>query len=236
MTSQADFAAHIARAAAAYRVRVPEEAVEPLARYLEAVHRWNRAVSLTSIRDPEELALRFAVEPAAALPALAGAGPRMLDAGSGAGCPGIPLKILEPDRETFLLEANGRKAAFLHDTVETLELDRTTVVEGRLEELVAAEEAPEGIHLLTARAWTSGWGLLLGQAAEIMVPRGRALLLVGEEAWREIRRNLARGTESARHADRDWAAAAAAEWRIRKAAGLPHLDRGYAVTLELPGY
>ncbi len=215
---------------------MPAEAIEPLAVYLGEVERWNRAVSLTSIRDRETLALRYAVEAAAVLPALAGAGPRMLDAGSGGGCPGIPLKILEPDRELFLVEANGRKATFLREALEHLGLEGAEVVEGRLEELVDSGRAPGGIHLLTSRAWTSGWGLLLGRSARIMVPGGRAVLLVGEDAWRAFRRHLASGVEAARTSDPQWREATAAQWRIRKASRLPHLERGYAVALELPAY
>ena len=85
----------------------------PLAQYLAELERWNRAVSLTSIHDRDTLALRYVIEPAAALPALAGAGPRMLDAGSGGGCLGGALRILEPQRDVLLVGAKGLKAPCL---------------------------------------------------------------------------------------------------------------------------
>lgn len=170
------------------------------------------------------------------LPSLDGAGPVLLDVGSGAGAPGLALAVLDPERTCILVEANGRKAAFLAEAIEALELEGARVAEGRLEELIETGELEAPVHVVTSRAWTSGWGSMLGWVAPLMVPGGRALLLITEETLRAFRRNLVTGTDLPRGADAEWRDAATAGWRIQRAKPLPHQDHGYAVTLELPSY
>ena len=67
-----------------------------------------------------------------------------------------------------------------------------------------------------------------------MAPGGRAVLLTGEETQRALRRQLAQGSQQARVNVPEWRDAARAGWTLRRARPLPHLDRGYMVTLELP--
>ena len=214
---------------------IPEQA-EQIAVYLELLGRWNEAVSLTAIRDRPTAILRHFVEPMMAIPLLGGAGPVLLDAGSGAGFPGLPLKIFEPDRSCLLVEANSRKAAFLREVVAALELENVDVLEGRLEEQVLAGEVPGPVHVLTARAW-SAWGGLLGIGAGLMAPGGRAIFFVGDETLRALRRHLVTdpgGSAPKAGSAGEWGPAKRAGWSIRRVIPLPHLDRGAVVALELP--
>ena len=218
-----------------WRLPLQPDQAESFATYLELLERWNEAVNLTAIRDRPTAILRHFVEPAMAVHLLAGAGPVLLDVGTGAGFPGLPLKILEPERTCILVEANGRKASFLREVIDVLGVEDTTVLEGRLEEHVAAGALEGPIHLLTARAWTA-WGHLLGITARLMAPGGRAVLFVGDETLRALRRHLsaeAAGPVKGSGAD-DWGPAASAGWRIRRVVPLPHLDRAAIVSIELP--
>lgn len=214
------------------KVRLDDQQLDRFARYLELLARWNEAINLTSIRDPRTMVLRHFVEPVLARGLLAGAGPRLVDVGSGPGVPGLPLKIIEPERECVLVESSGKKANFLREVVDELALEDVLVLEGRLEELILDEDFPRPVHLLTARAWT-GYGPMLGRMARLMAPGGRAILWVGESGLRELRRHLV--TAGGPPTDqKDWAGAARAGWEIRRALHLRHLDHGYAVALELP--
>ena len=225
----------ISRSFQKWRIGIESEQVEAMAVYLELLERWNQAISLTSIRDRSTAILRHFVEPAMALPLLGAAGPALLDVGSGAGFPALPIKILEPDRECQLVESNGRKVAFLREVVEALELEGVEVLDGRLEELVGSGRLVTPLHVLTARAW-SGWGELLGLSARLLVPGGRGIIFVGDETLRALRRHLGSDRPAASGGGAPgWDAASRAGWTIRRVLPLPHLDRAWIVALQLPG-
>lgn len=100
-----------------------------LAVYLELLVRWNGVVSLTSVSTPEAMVRRHFAESVFAAHQL----PRcetLLDLGSGAGFPGIPMQLVLPALDVTLVEAQARKAAFLREVVRELGLP-TTVVAGR---------------------------------------------------------------------------------------------------------
>jgi len=214
-----------------YRLPLEESQAHAFAVYLALLEHWNDAINLTSIRNRTSAIQRHFAEPAMAMQLLGGAGPVILCVGSGAGIPGLPFKILDPERDCVLVESNGKKATFLREVTDTLELEGVQVLEGRFEELLATGELEAPVHVLTARAWT-GWGGLLGLGATLMVPGGRAVVFVGEETLRALRRYLSDGLEPA--ADPEWGPAAQAGWSIRRILNLPHLAQGYAVSLEMP--
>jgi len=227
-----DTAAAVREGFERYRQHLRPEQVEQFSLYLQLLERWNQHINLTAIRERRMAVLRHFVEPALAARYLAGAGPMLLDVGSGAGIPGLPMKILDPDRDCVLVESSTKKATFLKEVVDALALEDVTVVNERFEAAIDAGSIPQPVHVLAARAWT-GWGPLLGLAAPLMAPGGRALLFVGEATLRALCRNLSTGGAMARTRDRDWRRAARAGWEVKQADPLPHLDTGYLVSLEL---
>jgi len=80
---------------------------------------------------------------------------RLLDIGSGAGFPGLPLKIMRPQWQVVLLEATGKKVAFLHHMIETLQLKDVVAVHGRAEELAHKAGYRASFDVVTARAVAS---------------------------------------------------------------------------------
>jgi 16S rRNA (guanine527-N7)-methyltransferase len=101
--------------------------------FLAELDRWRRRANLTGALTVDELAEH-------ALESLVGSelivnGERVVDIGSGAGFPGLPLAILRPDLEVNLLEPRGKRAAFLRHVVRTLKLQNTAVLEARIEEV-----------------------------------------------------------------------------------------------------
>jgi 16S rRNA (guanine527-N7)-methyltransferase len=102
---------------------------------------WNEKINLTAIREPVEILYRHFCESmyaAAAIPLSAG---RLADVGSGAGFPGLPLKIARPDLNVFLIESNIKKATFLAEVVRELNFTDARVLVSRYEEL-GEEVAP----------------------------------------------------------------------------------------------
>jgi 16S rRNA (guanine527-N7)-methyltransferase len=96
---------------------------------------WNEKINLTAIRDPLEILYRHFCESMFAAVAVPVEHGRLADVGSGAGFPGIPLKIIRPELQTFLVESNMKKATFLAEVLRNIELPETRVLVSRYEEL-----------------------------------------------------------------------------------------------------
>ena len=117
---------------------------------------WNRRANLTRVTDLDEVQTRHFIDSLSVVRGLRrgalGAGTKLIDVGSGAGLPGIPLKIAFPALALVLLEANGKKAAFLEMLARTLDLDGVTVVRSRAEEAGHREDLRETFDVVVSRA------------------------------------------------------------------------------------
>ncbi len=113
--------------------------LQQLSSYLDLLVKWNARTNLTAIRAPEEMVVRHFGESLFAGRQVAGrvaAGGRILDFGSGAGFPGLPIQLLLPEMRVTLAESQGKKASFLREAVRVLGLE-TEVWGGRVEEMAA---------------------------------------------------------------------------------------------------
>lgn len=107
----------------------------PLATYLALLLKWNSRTNLTAIRDPQEIVRRHFGESLFAGLEI-GQTTSLLDLGSGAGFPGIPIQLLHPNLQVTLAESQGKKAAFLQELVRTLNLP-TEIWSNRVEQMPA---------------------------------------------------------------------------------------------------
>lgn len=130
---------------------LPDEAkvVERLVDYLLLLHKWNQAYNLTAVRSPTEMVSRHIIDSLAILPFIHGT--RVLDVGSGAGLPGIPLAIANPKLEVVLLDSNGKKTRFLQEVKRALDLTQVEVVKSRVE----SYSPPKRFDTLVSRAFSS---------------------------------------------------------------------------------
>jgi 16S rRNA (guanine527-N7)-methyltransferase len=131
----------ILRALGEFQLSANDKQVLQIQQYITILLTWNEKVNLTAIRDPLEILYRHFCEcmyAAASVPVENG---RLADVGSGAGFPGLPLKIIRPDLHVFLVESSIKKATFLAEVVRELELKDARVLVSRYEELTE-EVAP----------------------------------------------------------------------------------------------
>lgn len=157
---------------------LPAALPERLSVYLELLLKWNSRVNLTAIRGPEEIVARHFGESlfaaAALYPTMEQAAGTLIDLGSGAGFPGLPIKLWAPPLSLTLIEAQQKKSVFLKEVVRALELEGVEVYSGR------AEEASFTAETVTLRA-VEKFADALPVAAGLVAEGGRLALLVGSE-------------------------------------------------------
>ena len=119
---------------------IPPDLWERLATYLELLQRWNQRMNLTAVRDLEEMARVHIAESLHCAQILPAEIKTLLDFGSGAGLPGIPIQLLRQEMAVTLAESQTKKAIFLREAVRTLGLAQTQVHAGRVEALAPAQQ------------------------------------------------------------------------------------------------
>ncbi|MDT8437875.1 MAG: 16S rRNA (guanine(527)-N(7))-methyltransferase RsmG [Wenzhouxiangellaceae bacterium] len=135
---------------------LPEGSSDRLLAYLDELQRWNRAYNLTAVRELAAMVERHLVDSLSVRPYLDGA--RIVDAGTGAGLPGVVLAIAEPERQFMLVDSNGKKLRFLRHVQRELALDNIEPRQARLEALTH-EPAPDQVvtRALAPLARMVGW-------------------------------------------------------------------------------
>jgi 16S rRNA (guanine527-N7)-methyltransferase len=119
--------------ASAIHVALDGRAMDLFQGYYRELAVWNEKMNLVSFRTPEELLIKHFVDSLTPLPYITCPQGRLLDIGSGAGFPGIPLKIARPGLDVFLLEASRKKSSFLRTLIRQLSLFQTAVIHDRVE-------------------------------------------------------------------------------------------------------
>ncbi len=132
-----------------------ENQLAQFSKYAELLLEWNKKMNLTAITDPAEIVTKHFVDSLYGLPYLSG-GDRIIDVGTGAGFPGIPLKIARPDISLTLLDSLNKRLTFLEEVTHALGLSDTKTVHARAEE-GAKVKSPlrESFDCATARAVAS---------------------------------------------------------------------------------
>ena len=159
--------------------------------YYRELVEWNQRFNLTAITEREGVLVRHFLDSLSCLKALPRAelagGVRVIDVGTGAGFPGVPLKIVCPGMSLTLLEATGKKAVYLQHLVAVLGLEQVTVVTARAEEAGQSAEHRERYDWALARAVAE-----MPTLAEYLLPLvrvgGAALAQKGEGAAAEVQR------------------------------------------------
>ena len=174
----------IERAAAEFQLALNDEQVQQIQQYTKTLWVWNDKVNLTAIRDPLEMLYRHFCESMFGASLLPVENCRLADVGTGGGFPGLPLKIIRPDLQVFLVESNIKKATFLAEVTRELGLRDTRVLVSRFEEL-GEDVAP--LDVVCSRA-LGDFKNFLAWAASPQIVAKQALLWLGGRDLDEVQK------------------------------------------------
>jgi 16S rRNA (guanine527-N7)-methyltransferase len=146
--------------------------IDKLARFVTLLAKWNRVYNLTAVRTPEAMVVRHILDSLAVNPWIAG--PRVLDVGTGAGLPGVPLALVRPELPWVLLDSSGKKLRFVRQAKAELGIDNIEPVNSRVQDY-----RPEaGFDQIISRAFASLQDMQQA-AAHLLKPGGELLAMKG---------------------------------------------------------
>ncbi len=154
-------------------------AIDKLLQYLALLHKWNQAYNLTAIRDLNSMVTLHLLDSLAILPWVHGH--RILDVGTGAGLPGVPLALANPSLHVVLLDSNGKKIRFLQEVKRALALDNIEMIQTRVE----SYRPPSNFDTVTSRAF-SDLQHMLDCTSHLIAPDGIWLAMKGRQSEAEL--------------------------------------------------
>lgn len=164
-------------------IEISQKQAEQFYKYMELLLEWNEKMNLTAITEPEEVILKHFIDSLTIIPYLKEAN-TVLDIGTGAGFPGIPLKILEENKKFTLLDSLNKRIIFLQTIINELELKNIQAIHGRAEEFVSKER--ETYDIVTSRA-VARLNVLLEYMLPFVKVGGRCICMKSFEIEEELK-------------------------------------------------
>jgi len=153
--------------------------------YLSELKRWNRAYNLTGLKKDEDIVIKHFLDSLLYLKVLPQDAVIIADVGSGAGFPGMPIKIMRPETEMYLVEPTGKKAAFLRHMIKPLLLNKVHVIEKRVEATDPRDMRAPADAAVTRALFDVGD--FMKKASHIVKAGGTLILNKGPKAEEELK-------------------------------------------------
>ena len=154
--------------------------------YLSELKKWNKAYNLTGLKKDEDIIIKHFLDSILYLNVISDGEIKIADIGSGAGFPGIPIKIIRPEIEMYLIEPSMKKSAFLRHIIRELQLKKIEVIEKRIEEIRVNKELPLSVDVAVTRALFSIKDFIK-KASHIVKKGGILILNKGPKVKEEIK-------------------------------------------------
>ena len=155
-------------------LEITPSAQHKLMDYLELMLKWNKAYNLTAIRELDSMVIRHLLDSLSIMPYIDQS--PILDVGTGAGLPGIPLAICLPDYQFVLLDSNGKKTRFLTQAKIELDIENIEVIHSRIEEY----QPSYGFEIITCRAFAA-LNTILDRTQHLVTSGTRVLAMKGKD-------------------------------------------------------
>ena len=170
-----------------FGIKLSGEQQEQFRVYEALLMDWNTKINLTAVRDAEGIRIKHFLDSLSCVTVLGDMNGRsLIDIGTGAGFPGIPLRIYYPEMRLTLVDSVGKKADFCQLAADTLHLKGVKALKDRSEELGASKEYREKFDAATARA-VAGLPVLCEYLLPLVKPGGIMLAMKGESAPEEVK-------------------------------------------------
>ena len=170
-------------------VLLTRKMIEKFLVYMEELKDWNRVVNLTSLKKDDSIAVKHFIDSLSLVPHLF-PGTSLLDLGSGAGFPGIPVKIAKPSLKVTLLEATRKKVHFQQHLIRKLGLVEISALQGRAENMKTEKGITPQFDVVTSRAF-SGLEKFLRRGVPFIKKGGCLIAMKGKRAEEELRASRA---------------------------------------------
>ncbi|MBQ3414173.1 MAG: 16S rRNA (guanine(527)-N(7))-methyltransferase RsmG [Clostridia bacterium] len=165
-------------------IELNEEQLEKLYMYMDILLEWNQKMNLTAITDKKEIILKHFVD-SLTINKYIDKNKSIIDVGTGAGFPGIPIKIIRDDVEVVLVDSLNKRINFLNEVINKLELKNIKAIHARAEEIGKTEEYREKFDISTSRAVAN-----LSTLSEYLIPlvkiNGKCICMKGPDINEEI--------------------------------------------------
>lgn len=146
-----NFKRELAKRAIQFKVNLSEEQLNQFYKYMQLLLEWNEKINLTAITDPEEIITKHFIDSLSLVPYIE---PKdiVLDIGTGAGFPGVPLKIVLSQNDFTLLDSLNKRVDFLKIIIQELGLEKIEAIHGRAEEFSKEQNRRENYNIVVSRA------------------------------------------------------------------------------------
>lgn len=165
-------------------IQLLEEDKESLYKYMELLLEWNEKINLTAITEENEIILKHFIDSAIINKYIDNA-KKLVDVGTGAGFPGMVLKIINKDLNIVLLDALNKRINFLNEVVKELDLKNIEAIHGRAEEFGRNKEHRERYDIVTSRA-VANMNVLLEYMMPLVKVGGKCICMKSKNAEEEI--------------------------------------------------
>lgn len=165
-------------------IELDEKQIEQFYDYMQLLLKWNEKINLTAITQPQEIIIKHFVD-SLTISKYIKENAKIIDVGTGAGFPGIPLKIYRNDIEVILLDSLNKRINFLNDAINKMGLDKIGAIHGRAEEFGHNKEYREKFDIATSRAVAN-----MATLSEYLIPfvkvNGMVVAMKGSDVKQEI--------------------------------------------------
>ena len=183
--NKVEFSEKLVEQLAKIKISITEDKIEKFYIYMQLLLEWNEKINLTAIIKPEEIITKHFVDCLTILPEIP-LNSKVIDVGSGAGFPGIPLKIIREDIDILLLDSLNKRIQFLNEIIYQLKLKKIQAVHSRAEDAGKLVQYREKFDIATSRAVAN-----MNTLAEYLLPfvslGGKAIFMKGHNVEEEIK-------------------------------------------------